>query len=89
VVELTGIAEEDVVASAAERGISVRGLGSYAVGRTGGTPSTALVLGYGRLAEPAIADAVAELAAAALPHQQRRATTSPGGELGHALRAQR
>jgi GntR family transcriptional regulator/MocR family aminotransferase len=66
VLELPGITEDDVVTNAAEHGINVRGLSSYAVDPTRpARPTAALVLGYGRLPEPAIADAVARLAAAA------------------------
>jgi GntR family transcriptional regulator/MocR family aminotransferase len=65
VLELPGVAEADVVERAAARGIDVRGLGSYAVRPGAPTRSeAALVLGYGRLPEPVIADAVAALAAA-------------------------
>ncbi len=57
--------EDALVAAAAARGASVRGLSSYAVGpNVRPAAGAALVLGYGRLPEPAIADAVAVLAAA-------------------------
>jgi GntR family transcriptional regulator/MocR family aminotransferase len=62
VLEVPGAAERDVVARAAIRGINVRGLQSYAAHTPTAPPSAALVLGYGRLPEPAIGDAVAALA---------------------------
>jgi GntR family transcriptional regulator/MocR family aminotransferase len=66
VLELQGTTEATVVARALERGINVRGLSSYAVDPARPARTTAaLVLGYGRLPEPAIADAVARLAATA------------------------
>ena len=73
VLELPGTTTEDaVVAQALERGINVRGLSSYAVEPTRPIRTAALVLGYGRLPEPVIADAVAELAAAATSGERGR-----------------
>jgi GntR family transcriptional regulator/MocR family aminotransferase len=64
VVELDDVDEAALTARAAAHRINVRGLGSYAVTPPTTPPTPArLALGYGRLPEPAIADAVAALAA--------------------------
>jgi GntR family transcriptional regulator/MocR family aminotransferase len=64
VVELDDVDEEALTARAADQRINVRGLRSYAVSPPGPAPAPArLALGYGRLPEPAIADAVRALAA--------------------------
>jgi GntR family transcriptional regulator/MocR family aminotransferase len=54
-----GSDETRVLAAARERGVALYGLGEHSVGRR----PPALLLGYGRIAEPAIAQGVAELAA--------------------------
>jgi GntR family transcriptional regulator / MocR family aminotransferase len=56
-----GVREEDVVAHAAARGLSVQGLGEYAHGVH--THPPALVVGYAKPAEHAFTGAVARLAA--------------------------
>ncbi len=68
VLQLPDATEHDIVRRALERGINVRSLQSYAVEPAKAARlRTALVLGYGRLAEPAIPVAVQELAVAATP----------------------
>ena len=60
--ELPGdVREEDVVASAAERGLSLQGLGEYAHGAH--THAPALVVGYAKPPEHAVTAAIARLAA--------------------------
>jgi GntR family transcriptional regulator / MocR family aminotransferase len=54
-----GSDEAAVLAAARERGVALYGLGEHSVGPR----PPALLLGYGRIAEPAIAPGVAELAA--------------------------
>ena len=54
-----GSDETRVLAAARERGVALYGLGEHSVGPR----PPALLLGYGRIAEPAIAQGVAELAA--------------------------
>jgi GntR family transcriptional regulator/MocR family aminotransferase len=72
VAEIAGVNEDAFVAAAAARGVGLRGLRSYAVAPSTRPPNdAALVLGYGRLAEPAIAGAVAVLADAAASARQR------------------
>ena len=56
-----GMREEDVVADAAARGLSVQGLGAYAHGTH--THPTALVVGYAKPPEHAFTAALARLAA--------------------------
>ena len=66
VANLAGIDEDAFVEAAAKRGAAVRGLRSYAASPpTEPSHRAAVVLGYGRLAEPTIAGAVAVLADAA------------------------
>ncbi len=60
--ELPGdVREEDVVASAAERSLSLQGLGEYACGAH--THAPALVVGYAKPPEHAVTAAIARLAA--------------------------
>jgi GntR family transcriptional regulator/MocR family aminotransferase len=77
VAEIAGVNEDAFVAAAAERGAGVRGLRSYAVApSTRPCDDTAVVLGYGRLAEPAIASAVSVLADAATAARRGRGQRS-------------
>ena len=66
VISLPGVAEDALIDAALERGVRVEGVGSFRVVATPDNPDAAatLLLGYGRLAEPAIAKAVASLAEA-------------------------
>jgi DNA-binding transcriptional MocR family regulator len=72
---LPGVAEDVLVAAALEHGVRVEGIGTYRiVARLAGPDTLAtLLLGYGRLAEPAIPAAVASLAEAARSARQGRA----------------
>ena len=69
VMSLPGVAEHVLVATALEHGVRVEGIGTYRIVARSDAPAT-LLLGYGRLAEPAIPAAVASLAEAARSARQ-------------------
>jgi GntR family transcriptional regulator / MocR family aminotransferase len=74
VVTLHGVAEHALINAALERGVRVEGVGSFRIAPPpdDSDATATLLLGYGRLAEPAIADAVALLAEALSAACQRR-----------------
>jgi GntR family transcriptional regulator / MocR family aminotransferase len=66
VITLPGVAEHALIHAALERGVRIEGVSSFRIAATPdkSDATATLLLGYGRLAEPAIANAVALLAEA-------------------------
>jgi GntR family transcriptional regulator/MocR family aminotransferase len=77
VITLPGVTEHALIHAALERGVRLEGVGSFRIAPTPDDSDATLLLGYGRLAEPAIPNAVALLAEATRAATLQRRSRGP------------